>query len=935
VIRQVPLNSARRRNPLSVSLLAILAPAFALPAFAQEAEAPTNLDRITVTGSNIPRTNTETPSPVQVVTRQDIDRTGKTSVAEYLQTLTSDGSGSIPKTFGNGFAGGGAGISLRGLGAGSTLVLLNGRRMATYGLADDGQKVFTDLSTIPLDAVERVEVLKDGASAIYGSDAIAGVVNIILRTDFTGAILRGSYGLSDDSDGDSKKATLTAGTGNLAEDGWNAFFSLDVGKTDGIKVSDRSNRKWIGTGDLRPWGYSAGGSQFLGGSITGGGTGGGNSQVGSVFVPGTDPATLVSLPGCDQRSNVSPQDPGGGCLWDMADWRDLTPEEKYVNVFGRATFALGDSAEIYTELGYSKKQTVFHNTPSNVSGAWGYPGGPVNANSGPGAVVLGVGHPDNPYDEPVRVRYNAADVGGRVTDNTNEFFRFLAGIKGTWGDWDYDTAYLHSSTNLVNKRTGFLRYSAVQCALGDAACPGGVWNIGLGSEANPQSLYDYISPEIRAYARSSLDMFDFTASRAIYDLKGGPLSLAFGTEWRRTTNSLTPQTYTDIGDIIGLGYSAYDGTQNVYAGYVELSAPVLETLELSAAARYDKYESGDDALKPKVGFKWNPVDWFALRGTYAEGFRAPNPAENGDGGLAAFSSALDPVRCPNGTPAPGGDQDDCGLQPVAIITTPNPALKPEESKSYSLGIVLQPTSTTSITVDAWRIKRTDEIAQGSTADAIANGQVLRDTDLLNGVPGTGTILAINTQYVNANSSEVEGVDTDIRQDIPMGAYGDLRLDLQWSHISKFERTEGDVTHEYAGTHGNCDVTNCIGTPEDRVNFGATWNYNAWSVSGIVNYISSIDNTPETGGSKEDTCLNFRADGSPAPGDCTLASFTTFDLSANWKATDVLEIFGSVQNVFDRTAPLDPATYGAINYNPLHFSGAVGRYFTLGAKVSWN
>jgi len=157
-------------------------------AFAQEQA--TNLDRITVTGSNIPRTNTETPSPVQVVTRQEIDRTGKTTVAEYLQTLTADGAGSIPKTFGNGFAGGGAGISLRGLGAGSTLVLLNGRRMATYGLTDDGQKVFTDLSTIPLDAVERIDILKDGASAIYGSDAIAGVVNIILRNDFQGAILR-------------------------------------------------------------------------------------------------------------------------------------------------------------------------------------------------------------------------------------------------------------------------------------------------------------------------------------------------------------------------------------------------------------------------------------------------------------------------------------------------------------------------------------------------------------------------------------------------------------------------------------------------------------------------------------------------------------------------------------------------------------------------
>jgi iron complex outermembrane receptor protein len=937
-VKYPTLPRASRRTSLATSITHVLAGSALLiaaagstTAFAQDPA--TNLDRITVTGSNIPRTNTETPSPVQVVTRQEIDRTGKTTVAEYLQTLTSDGSGSIPKTFGNGFAGGGAGISLRGLGAGSTLVLLNGRRMATYGLADDGQKVFTDLSTIPLDAVERVEVLKDGASATYGSDAIAGVVNIILRSDFEGVILRGSYGLSGDSDGDARKATLTAGTGNLSEDGWNAFASIDVGKSDGIRVSDRRNRDWIGTGDLRRWGYSAGGSQFLGGAITGNGSGGGNSPTGSIFNPTT--GLLESLPGCSGLSSVAPQDPGGGCLWDMADYRDLSPEEKYVNVFGRATFAFNDSAEAYVEMGYSKKETTFNNTPSNVSGAWGYPGGPVNANSGPGATVLAVGHPDNPYGEPVRVRYNAFDVGPRKTNNDNEFIRFLAGVKGTWGEWSYDTGYLHSSTNLVNKRDGFLRYSAVQCVLGDLACPAGTWNIGAGAEGNPQSLYDYISPTIQATAKSSLDMFDFKVNRSMMDLAGGPLGLALGTEWRRTTNSLSPQTYTDTGDIIGLGFSSYDGTQNVYAAYAELAAPVLESLELTAAARYDKYESGDDSVTPKVGFKWTPIDWIAVRGTYAEGFRAPNPAENGDGGLAAFSNALDPVRCPGGTPAPGGTQDDCGQQPVAIITRPNPLLEAEESKSYSLGIVLQPTRTTSITVDAWRIKRSNEIAQGSTADAIASGNVLRDTDLLNGVPGTGSILAINTNYVNASASKVEGIDTDIRQDIPLGTAGDLRLDLQWSHTSKFERTEGDTTHEYAGTHGNCDVTNCIGTPKDRINFGATWNYHDWSVSGIVNYISSMDNLAETGGTKEDDCLNFRADGSPAPGNCEVASFTTFDLSANWKAMDGLEIFGSVANVFDRTAPLDPATYGGINYNPLHFSGAIGRYFTVGAKYTFN
>jgi iron complex outermembrane receptor protein len=927
---------ASRRDTLASSITHILTGSTLLlagavvssSAFAQEQA--TNLDRITVTGSNIPRTNTETPSPVQVVTRQEIDRTGKTTVAEYLQTLTADGSGSIPKTFGNGFAGGGAGISLRGLGAGSTLVLLNGRRMATYGLADDGQKVFTDLSTIPLDAVERVEVLKDGASAIYGSDAIAGVVNIILRSDFQGAILRGSYGVSGDGDGDAKKATLTAGTGDLATDGWNAFFSLDVGKTDAIKIGDRKNRKWIGTGDIRRWGYSAADAQFLGGAYLSGGTAGGVGPNGSVFddrnVDDDNPAFLVALPGCANLTSIPGQTDATaqqqGCLWDPAQkFRDLSPEEKYINVFGRASFAFGEGGEIYTEIGYSKKETTFSNTPSGVSGGWGYPEGPVNANSGSGATVLGPDHPDNPIPgQASRLRYSAWDVGPRVTNNTNEFNRFLVGVKGNWGDWNYDTAYLHSGTDLINRRTGFLHYDNVRCALANPNCAGGVWRIGDNANLNSQALYDFISPEISARAKSSLDMFDFTVSRSLMDLKGGPLGLAMGTEWRKTSNSLTPQTFTDTGDIIGLGYSAYDGTQNVYAGYVELSAPVLEQLELSGALRYDKYESGEGKATPKLGVKWTPADWIALRASYAEGFRAPNPAENGDGGLAAFSNARDPVRC-------AISEAECTARSVAIITRPNSDLKPEESKSYSVGIVLQPTSSTSMTVDAWQIKRTNEIAQGSTADAIAAGNVLRDTNLLNGIAGTGSILAVNTQYINAASTRVRGIDTDIRQTFDIGP-GQLEMDLQWSHVLKFERTDADVTVDYAGTHGNCDVTNCIGTPKDRINFGTTWRQGPWSVSGVANYISKLENKDRRGGDY----LAFYEDGSPVE---KISSFTTFDLSGRWNITEAFELNASVQNVFDRIAPLDPTTYGGVNYNPLHFSGAIGRYFTVGAKYTFN
>lgn len=192
-----------------------------------------------------------------------------------------------------------------------------------------------------------------------------------------------------------------------------------------------------------------------------------------------------------------------------------------------------------------------------------------------------------------------------------------------------------------------------------------------------------------------------------------------------------------------------------------------------------------------------------------------------------------------------------------------------------------------------------------TAAAILAGNVLRDNNLLNGVPGAGSILAVNTSDVNVSRPKVKGIDLDVRQDIPLGSAGDLRLDAQWSYVCKFERTDGGVTSDNAGTHGNCDVTNCIGTPKDRANFDATWNYNAWSVSDIVNYIGKMENKDKRGGD----CLSPYVNGNPVK---EIPSFTTFNLTDRWNVTEAFELSASVQNVFDHTAPLDPATYGAIN-----------------------
>ena len=919
-------NRSHRAAPLAVAILLALS-ATTQAQDNQQAEGVKELDKVVVTGSNIPRTDTETAAPVQVITAAEIERSGKQSVGEYLQNLTVNGQGSLPKSF-NGFAAGGSGVSLRGLGAGSTLVLLNGRRIAPHGLADDGQKVFTDLSTIPMEAVQTIEVLKDGASAIYGSDAIAGVVNIILKSSYRGFAARASYGVSGDDDMNSRKVSAIAGFGDLA-DGANVFFTIEAAKNDGALVSARKNREWIGTSDLRPWGYSIEGSPTLIGSIQGEGTVGLRSP--AVNLRRSD-GTYFSLPGCSALTNLSSPDPGGGCLFDLAPYTTLTPDEKYLTLFGRATARINDNAEFYAEVGFSEKKVRYQTRPNYADGSWGYPGGPVIASSGAGAVVLGANHPDNPLGYAARPKYVAWDVGPRVTNNKNQFQRLLFGVNGAWGEWNYDVGYLHSSTKLIGRRTGFLRYSRVREVLASDNNPlHAYWRIGDDAHLNSQAMYDYISPEISAEATTSLDMIDFKANRTFMDLPGGPLALAVGAEYRRQKVELTPLTYTDTGDIIGLGYSSYRGSEKVGVAFAEVLAPLAESFEVSAAIRADSYQGGDTAVTPKLGLKWTPVDWLAVRGTYGEGFRAPNAAEAGEGGLAGFTTAADPVRCPNGTPAPGGGtQGDCNA-PLAVITAPNPGLKPEESKSYTLGFVINPTPSTSITIDAWQIKRTNEINQELTSVAIREGRVVRNDNDLPGIPNSGTLLAARANYVNSASSTMRGIDFDLRQEFDLDAMGKLAFDMQWSRMNLFRRVDGGETFQYAGTHGNCDVSNCAGSPKDRANAGVTWSKDSWSVSAIANYIGSFENTPWEG----EACLTTFADGSDSPNGCRIASFTSIDLSAKWKVLPKLELSASVQNAFDKIAPLDPTTYGAVNYNPMHYSGAVGRYFTIGVRYDFN
>ncbi|HZV66662.1 MAG TPA: TonB-dependent receptor [Telluria sp.] len=937
---------------LGVALLSLPLPGQA-QAPAPETAQPPMVARIEITGTNIRRAQAETASSVQTLNRADIERSGKTNVAELLQTLAVDNQGSIPIGFGNGFAPGAAAISLRGLGAASTLVLLNGRRVAPYGLADDGQKVFADLNIIPVDAVDRVEILKDGASAIYGSDAIAGVVNVILRREYQGTTARASYGQAQGGDGRDMVASVTHGFGNLASDRYNVLFNLEYGKRDEIWNKDRADRDYLGRIDLRPLGFSA--QEALGG------TGAiisnnlaGNAINGNVRNPDTldyynrgNPAGLGftrTFPGaaCGNFTNHPQGDPGGGCLIDSTlVYSQVQPRQRHANGFARGTLQITPNLQAYTELNYYTSNTVTSTTPTPINASVGYPGGPVS-NAG---VALGATHPDNPYfGSEARLRYLPADLGPRHNKINSDFIRFLAGIKGNFMGWDLDSALLYSQNKVSNEGFGFMQRDVtfallnptpanVAAAQASAAYralpPGSFWRIAENAGLNSPAVYAALSPAISNDAISRIAQIDLKATREYGQLAGGPIGVALGAEFRHESSELQPSTGTERGNIIGLGYSAFKGSRDVSALYGEVLAPVLKQVELSGALRADHFSDVGNSYTPKVGIKWTPLRSFALRGTYARGFRAPSAAENGVGGLAAFSTATDPLRCKLGVEAA------CAPAPVAIITSPNPNLSPEKSESVNLGAIWDPYPRTSLSLDLWEIKRKNEINQELTDAAIAAGHIARDPSTATAIPGDpGAITAVLARFVNSAQTKVRGADLDARQSFNFGPNtGTVTMDARWTHLFKWLRTEQDGSErDFAGTHGNCDVTNCVGTPADRVNVRISWEKDAWRVSANANYRGAIDNTlfqDDPAG-----CASIFANGDPAPQGCKIKSFTTVDLTFRWKAMPKVEVFGSIQNVFNSVAPLDPLTYGAQSFNPLDYSGAVGRLFTLGARYTF-
>jgi iron complex outermembrane recepter protein len=926
------------------AMLALGSALLALPSLAAAQGTPEAAasQRIEVTGSRIKRVDAETASPVQVINREEIERTGKQSIQEVLRGVTADGQGSIPPSFTAGFATGSAAISLRGLGVNSTLVLLNGRRMTTYGLADDGARNFVDLNTIPLEAVDRIEILKDGASAIYGADAVGGVVNVILRKDYAGASIGGSFGQTGKSDGRTARTFGSLGFGNLESDSYNVFFTLEASQQKNILAKDRG---FVGQSDLTSLGYfdftNGAPRPYLGRGPTS------NSPYGVVRQYTGDPAAPFG-PRINVLACPDSLGPNGLCRYNPRTEDEIQPAVDRLNLFGRGTLQFSPSLTAYTEIGIFQTKTKANGalTANNDGGVFLPNAGADNPLLVHEQMNLPAAHPDNTLGEDVALFIRPFELGGTDQKTDNQVLRLVQGLQGTALGWDYDLGAAYIKSKLKNTNNGFIIYDAMQAALNN-----GTYRITNPSLTDPAVLAA-ISPTLVNTPTSSIKSIDFRASRDLMELSGGQLGLALGAEYRLEAADTPALPGQETGAIVGLGYSAFSAKRKVGAVFGEVNAPLTSWLELNGALRFDKYSDVGNSTTPKVGFKLKPLDWVALRGTYAEAFRAPSPAESGGSSF--------------------------GFTFVGVLSQGDPKLKPETAKSFTLGLVAEPLPGSSATLDYWRIDRKNEIVQADPNQIIPTGQCVNDCPALANqrLPGAqpntfmyydadGSLSTVTGFFQNATKTLTDGIDVELRHRMRLGSLGQVSGQLNWTHVNKFRRTDAfGETFEYAGTHGPVVQSSGGGTPKDRINLSLTWDRASWAVTGAVNYVGSIkmvdhkgettpqDRDPDTGELTGDitnpntgitypdngqyACGVFDTDGNIYNG-CKLPSFTTFDLFARWSPVKNLDLNFSIQNLFDKKAPFDPYLAGAYstNYNQSwHQAGAVGRFFTVGAKYSF-
>ena len=896
------------------------------------------IERVVITGSNIKRIDAETATPLQVIRREEISRLGVNSVRELVDTMTAS-TGSLSDIGGsNSFAGGASSASLRNLGKQSTLILLNSRRVAPYALADYNE-VFTNLDSLPLDAIDRVEVLRSGGSSIYGSDAVAGVINIITRGDYQGFTARATHEASlKNSQFHQSTASLTGGIGNMATDGYNVLANVEVFKRGSVVWRDVVD-------DINP----AYGNKFAT-LRPGSGLMFGNRGAPSTF---SYPGNLIGqgpLPGCTTLNAA------GLCVYDRFSRFEVQPEAERANLLLSGKLRISDTMEAFSEVLFSKTKTTYGGafaTYDSTAGitAWGNPatGQARTFDAGP----IPAGHPLNNSGEDLDLRYRFLDDPGyRASDSSQ--YRVLAGLKGNWGKYDWESALgVMGSKTTDRSRGGFFSVTGFTQVIGTPGydADGNLLDpqffnrsYKLGQPNSPEVLAA-LFPENGYDGKITQQFWDGRVSGAVGQLRGRDVMMALGADVRHEKFLITPTANLLAGDIVSNGAASADASRTSTSAFAEIEVPLSDKLNLTGAARVDKFPGFDAHVSPKLALRWEASKMLLLRGTLETGFRAPNLTESAQSSKFAFSSGTsDPRRCapaqayaedlrtqsdalPDTDPlkalysakADAVEGNEC-FGGVPSIVKNNPDLKPEVSKSGTVGFVLEPAKGYNLSLDYWNIQRKDEISLksndellGSEAQqpaGVINRLALNQDASFTDVNGAnaaaiqaqygvtaGPLSSINGMFLNVSKTKTSGFDVGAAARVN-SRLGRWDLSLNATRLLDFKTYFADRD---GGSYGD-NLAGRYGYSKTVANFTA-----ALQTGNLNNSLRFVWNSPtQLNGDYFDEQYTQAgcADRDWAPNECRIASYVRADYNVSYTGIKNLTLSAHVGNIFDRRPPID-------------------------------
>jgi iron complex outermembrane receptor protein len=904
---------------------------------AQQAD-EARMERVIVTGSSIKRIDGETALPVQVLKREEIERIGATSTEELVKSLSSLSSQGSSTTVANasGYGGGSiATVSLRGLGGSRTLVLVNGRRVAVYGGGSAGSAGSSvDVNSIPLAAIERVEVLKDGASAVYGSDAIAGVVNFILRKDYTGIEATANYGQTSDHLAQDRKGNIFAGFGNFAEQGWNLTASATVQNTSPLMGQDRAYARRLNADQK-------------------------NDVTSSIAFPANvvlnNKGTLgnPALPNCGPYSVQSPFSPTR-CSYDNSPFVSLMPHFEKASLMANGRLKLSGDAEAYFESGYTKNK--IGSTTQQVPLAYNavttstnpyvpafqalvakYPGmaAKYGSNIGRGGFIL---VPSSPYYPaafaaangltglPLLLNYRDVANGQRNTLDVSENARFVAGVRGTMAGWDMDSAFLYSESKVHEDLvSGYAQYSKVLPIMNS-----GVINP-FGDTTDKNALQQVRDAEFRGTSyssKTSTTSVDVKGSREVYNLPAGAVGLALGAELRREQFNYDPSVAIQTGDIAGLGGNAFPvvGARNVGSVYAETSVPILKHLDSDFAVRYDNYQGVGHTVNPKASVRWQPSETLMLRSAVGKGFRAPSLTDlyTPQATSITGNGTRDYLRCPD---LATGSPNDCNHQ-FTTVTGGNPNLKPEKSTSITAGVMWEPVKNASISLDAFRVNLKDAIVVGGLGSSyfMANAarEQLYSKFIVRGTPdgnasGLGPIDSIIQTNANLFKTQVAGVDVDGLYRLRLADGNRLNLRLSGTYMAKYD-VQGPDGNYTSSLNQALSASGGV-VLRWKHNASATWENGPYAVTLLQNYQQAY--TDVLANLVPTSSVHRKVD-----------AYQTFDLQLAYAGFKNTKLALGVKNMFDRDPPYTNLTSNFLGGYDVSYGDPRGRYIYATASYSY-